>query len=64
LLSRHTRADRKQAKLVEIDEDLRRRWHQGVAEQGQWLGAVVRGFFAYHAVPTNPTSRIRGLSAS
>ena len=53
LLSRHTRADRKQAKLLEINEDLRRRWHQGVAEQGQWLGAVVRGFFAYHAVPTN-----------
>ena len=24
-----------------------------MAEQGRWLGAVVRGFFAYHAVPTN-----------
>jgi hypothetical protein len=41
------------AKLLEITEDLRRRWHQDVAEQGAWLGAVVRGFFAYHAVPTN-----------
>ena len=40
-------------------EDLRRRWHQDVAEQGEWLGAVVRGFFAYHAVPTNT----RALSA-
>ncbi len=59
LLSRHTRRDRKQAKLLEITEDLRRRWHQDVAEQGRWLGSVVRGFFAYHAVPTNS----RALSA-
>ncbi len=59
LLARHTWRDRKQAKLLEISEDLRRRWHQDVAEQGRWLGAVVRGFFAYHAVPTNS----RALSA-
>jgi RNA-directed DNA polymerase len=58
-LARHTRRDRKQAKLLEIGEDLRRRWHQDVAEQGRWLGSVVRGFFAYHAVPTN----IRALAA-
>jgi RNA-directed DNA polymerase len=59
MLSRHTRRDRKQAKLREISEDLRRRWHQDVTEQGRWLGSVVRGFFAYHAVPTN----YRALSA-
>jgi len=53
LLTRHTRRDRKMAKLLEITEDLRRRWHQDIAEQGHWLGAVVRGYFAYHAVPTN-----------
>lgn len=58
-LARHTRRDRKMAKLLEITEDLRRRWHQDVAEQGAWLGSVVRGFFAYHAVPTNS----RALSA-
>jgi len=58
-LARHTRRDRKQAKLLEISEDLRRRWHQSVAEQGAWLGSVVRGFMAYHAVPTNT----RALSA-
>jgi RNA-directed DNA polymerase len=58
-LARHTRRDRKQAKLLEITEDLRRRWHQDVAEQGRWLGSVVRGFFAYHAIPTN----FRALSA-
>ena len=59
LLTRHTRRDRKRAKLQEIGEELRRRWHQNVVEQGRWLGTVVRGFFAYHAVPTN----YRALSA-
>ncbi len=59
LLARHTRRDRKMAKLLDVGEDLRRRWHQGVAGQGTWLGGVVRGFFAYHAVPTN----YRALSA-
>jgi RNA-directed DNA polymerase len=59
VLARHTRRDRTMAKLVEVKEDLRRRWHQDIAEQGRWLGAVVRGYFAYHAVPTN----MRALSA-
>jgi hypothetical protein len=27
--------------------------HQPIPEQGQWLAPVVRGYFAYHAVPTN-----------
>jgi RNA-directed DNA polymerase len=59
MLARHTRRDRKMAKLLEISEDLRRRWHQDVAEQGAWLKAVVQGYFAYYAVPTNS----RALSA-
>jgi group II intron reverse transcriptase/maturase len=59
MLSRHTRRDRKMARLLDIKEALRRRWHQDVAEQGQWLQSVVRGYFAYHAVPTN----LRALSA-
>ncbi len=41
------------AKLQEVERDLRRRWHQPVPEQGRWLGSVVRGYYAYHAVPTN-----------
>ena len=53
MVARHTRRDRKMAKLLEITEDLRRRWHQDVAEQGRWLGGIVRGYFGYHAVPTN-----------
>ncbi len=31
----------------------RERRHAPAAEQGRWLGQVVRGYFAYHAVPTN-----------
>jgi RNA-directed DNA polymerase len=53
LLRRHSRRDRVWAKLKEIKEELRRRMHQTIAKQGKWLGQVVRGYFAYHAVPTN-----------
>ena len=31
----------------------RRRRHQCIADQGQWLKSVVSDSFAYHAVPTN-----------
>src|ERR1700730_16804291 len=50
LLKRKTRRDRMQAKLRETKEELRRRRHLSIPEQGQWLRQVV---FAYHAVPTN-----------
>lgn len=53
LLKRQTRRQRKQAKLKEIKEELRRRRHQGIPEQGRWLGQVMSGFYAYFAVPTN-----------
>ena len=41
------------AKLLEIKETLRERRHVPVPEVGKWLAQVVRGYFAYHAVPTN-----------
>ena len=41
------------ATLREIKEELRRRMHRPIPEQGVWIKQVVRGFFAYHAVPTN-----------
>ena len=41
------------AKLKEVKKELRRRMHQPIPEQGRWLAQVVRGYFAYHAVPTN-----------
>ncbi len=52
-IKRKTRADRMQAKLKEIKEELRRRMHWPIPELGKWLRQVVTGFFAYHAVPTN-----------
>ena len=55
-LKRKTRRDRMRAKLQEIKEELRRRMHQPIPEQGQWLRQVVSGYFAYHAVPTNASA--------
>jgi RNA-directed DNA polymerase len=59
LLHRHTSSKRMRAKLKQIREELMGRRHQPVPVQGQWLQSVVRGYFAYHAVPTN----IRRLTA-
>ena len=53
LVTRRTRRDRMRVKLGEIKEELRRRMHQPIPEQGRWLRQVVTGFFNYHAVPTN-----------
>jgi group II intron reverse transcriptase/maturase len=53
LLVRRTMRKRMQAKLKQIRMELWRRMHQSVPEQGKWLASVVRGYFAYHAVPTN-----------
>jgi RNA-directed DNA polymerase len=33
--------------------------HQPIPEQGRWLAQVVRGYFAYHAVPTKDTPNNR-----
>ena len=53
LVKRITRRDRMRATLRKIKEELRRRMHDPIPEQGAWLKQVVRGYFAYHAVPTN-----------
>ena len=53
LVKRITRRDRMRATLRETKEELRRRMHRPIPEQGAWIKQVVRGFFAYHAVPTN-----------
>ncbi|WP_262313258.1 reverse transcriptase domain-containing protein [Acidiphilium sp. AL] len=58
-LRRMSMRKRLRAKLAEIKEELRRRQHRRLADQGQWLKSVVAGYFAYHAVPTNG----RALSA-
>jgi RNA-directed DNA polymerase len=56
LLCRKSRRDRMQSKLKQVKEELRKRRHQTIPEQGKWLRQVVGGFFAYHAVPTNSHS--------
>jgi len=53
LLKRKTRSDRMQAKLAEIKEELRRRMHLPIPEQGKWLSQVDTGCLNYHALPTN-----------
>ena len=55
-LKRKSRRDRMRAKLRAIKDELRRRMHDPIQQQGRWLGLVVRGYFAYHAVPTNIAS--------
>ena len=41
------------AKLRALKAELKRRMHEPIPQQGRWLAQVVRGYFAYHAVPTN-----------
>ena len=53
LIKRKSRRDRAKAKLKEVKEELRRRMHQPIPEQGEWLSRIVAGYFNYHAVPTN-----------
>ena len=53
LIKRRTRRDRMRAKLKAVSMELRRRMHWPIHEIGEWLSYVVRGYFNYHAVPTN-----------
>jgi RNA-directed DNA polymerase len=55
-LGRKTQRKRMRAKLREIKEQLRQHRHVPIDEQGRWLGAVMRGYLAYFAVPTNTRS--------
>jgi RNA-directed DNA polymerase len=59
VLGRKPIRKRMRAKLREIKEALRRRMHDEIAAVGRWLGGVVRGWYAYFAVPTS----FRWLSA-
>jgi RNA-directed DNA polymerase len=56
LIKRKSRRDRMRTKLKEIKDELRQCRHQPIPEQGAWLAQVVRGYFAYHAVPTSAAS--------
>jgi RNA-directed DNA polymerase len=59
-LKRQTRRDRKRSRLRAIKGKLNQLRCVPVKEQGRWLGQVVRGYFYYHAVPTN-LNTLRGF---
>jgi len=50
---RITISKRMRAKLKEVGDQLRKRRHQPIPEQGRWLASVLRGHMAYYAVPGN-----------
>ena len=56
IVRRKTIRKRLSAKLTELKEELRRRWHAPVVDVGRWLRSVVQGYFNYHAVPGNMDS--------
>lgn len=55
-LGRKTQAKRKRARLKAIKDTLRKHMHAPIDEQGRWLSTVLRGYFAYFAVPSNSAS--------
>jgi RNA-directed DNA polymerase len=52
-LVRHTMRQRLRAKLREIKETFRWRWHDPIPEVGKWLASIIRGHINYYAVPLN-----------
>jgi group II intron reverse transcriptase/maturase len=50
---RQTVKKRLRRKLQAIRQELRKRWHERVADTGDWLRSVVQGYFNYHAIPGN-----------
>jgi group II intron reverse transcriptase/maturase len=50
---RHTKRQKVRAKLKEIKQALRWRWHDPIPEVGRWLASVLRGHINYYAVPMN-----------
>jgi RNA-directed DNA polymerase len=53
MLKRITIAKRMRRKLREVKDELNRRRHHSIPEQGRWLASVLRGHYAYYAVPGN-----------
>ena len=50
---RQTMRKKWQAKLKEVYQELRRRMHEAIPEQGRYLRAVMRGHIEYYGVPGN-----------
>lgn len=50
---RQTIRKKMRAKLVEVKQEMRKRMHHPVDEQGKWLKSIVEGHNRYYGVPTN-----------
>ncbi len=55
-LRRKTKRKRKWALVHKVVEQMRRFRHTPIDDQGTWLASVLRGHYAYFAVPTNLVS--------
>ena len=53
---RKTMSKRLGATVKRIGQTLKERRAEPIAQQGKWLGGVVRGWLNYHAVPGNSTA--------
>ena len=58
VVKRKTQRKRKIRKLQELRIEARRRMHQPVAKQHEWLSAVLRGHFAYFGLSSNMRSMV------
>ncbi len=58
IVKRKTQRQRKIRKLKELRIEARRRMHRPVAEQREWLSAVLRGHFAYYGLQGNMRSMV------
>ena len=59
IVRRHTMRQRLRAKLKSMKIELKRRRHQKLVKQRQWVSAVLEGHYRYYGVPRN----IRALRA-
>ncbi len=53
VVKRKTQRKRVIRKLKELRVEAKRRMHRPIAEQREWLSAVLRGHFAYYGLPSN-----------
>ena len=44
-VKRRTIKKRLRSKLQEVRQELRKRWHESIADTGDWLRLVVQGYF-------------------
>ena len=57
-LLRRTSRKKRVTKLAALRKELRRRRHDPVATQHQWLTSVLRGHYAYYGVPGNERAMV------